>query len=248
MIPQGKGRSVGRYTVIYLIIILMNLVLHSRDAAGNDRLYVFFPSRVPAASLQKKLLKGWPGIRIMVFGRFRDFKDRVEKDRPGGILTKPPVMETIGGYTVKLRGSRGGDTEESYILLSAGRPPDMNLLAGRDIGVFDILGRKGMKQFVGKYINPLPRLRRVSKMEDMLRLLTFNMIVAILIPENDLSYYQNISELDFTVTPLPGMKSGILALALKEQEENTPENMRIVSTLRSSEKQYLELLEVEEWK
>lgn len=233
----------NRFKFLQIVILLTSIILHTGRAEA-ETLYVFFPSALSAASVQKKLGKGWPGIKLMVFGRFRDFQDRVTQDMPDAILSKPRVIESIGGYTVKLNAVRKGKTRETYILLSAGTQMEINRISDLTIGVFDILGRKGMKKFVEKYINPVPRLRRVSKMEDLLQMLTFNMVDSILIPEHHAAYYKKISELHFTITPLKHMEAGILALGIKKGRDTD----LIVKTLTASDKQYLELLEVEQWK
>lgn len=229
---------------LQFIIVLTGAGFFADISVEAEVIYVFYPSLMSAASLQKELNEACPGIEIMVFGRFKDFEDRVTNDSPDALLTKPPVIEQIGGYTVRLNGARKGDTSESYIFLSVEKKIDAAKLSGQSIGIFDILGRKGMDVFVGKFLTPVPKLRRVSKMEDLLQLLTFNMVEAILIPQAYEDYYKKISKLNFVITPIPDIKSGILALGVKQGKDAA----LIISTLKSLNEQYMSLLEVEEWK
>ncbi len=213
--------------------------------AGAEMLYVFYPSVMSATSVQKELTSACPGIAITVFGRFKDFEDGIMRAAPDAILTKPHVIEQIGGYNIRLNGSRKGESVESYIFLSVNRQIDVSSsLAGKTVGVFDILGRKGMDRFIGKVLNPLPELQRVSKIEDLLQLLTFNTAEAILIPEGYADYYKKISKLNFVVTPFPDMKTGILALGVKQGKEAA----LTVKALTALNQQYMSLLEVDKWK
>ncbi len=234
----------SKFKFSWMVIILIVVMLHTSVAIGAETLYVFFPSVMSATSIQKKLSKAWTGIEIMVFGRFRDFEDRVSKDVPDAVLAKLPVIERIGGYAIALRGSRGESTEESYVFLTLDKQNDVNHLSGKSVGVIDILGRKGMNMFVGKFLNPAPKLRRVSKVDDLLQMLTFKIVAGILTPDIYVSYYKKISNLDFVITPMPNMKTGILALGVKQGKEAP----LILAALGDSEKQYMELLEVEQWK
>jgi hypothetical protein len=235
----------NKYFQVFIIIILVSYAVSAR---GAETLYVFYPSVLTAASVQKKLSEACKGIEIMVFGRFKDFEEGVVKDMPDAILTKPPVIEQIKAYAVRLNGVRGGSAEESYVFLSVNlsvdKGGDLSSLSNMQIGIFDILGRKQTEAFAGKFLNPVPKLRRVSKMEDLLQMLTFNMADGILIPEIFVSHYKEISKLNFAVTPVPNMKTGILALGVRQGQEAP----LIIKTLTSLDKQYMELLQVEQWK
>lgn len=237
-------KKLNRFLKMAAVLIALGHVTDMPLQAGAERLYVFYPSVMSAASLQKELNEACPGIEITVFGRFKDFEDGVISRAPEAILTKPDVIGQIGGYAVRLNGSRKGDTEESYIFLSVNRQIDVSSLSGKSVGVFDILGRKGMEKFVGKFLNPVPQLQRVSKIEDLLQLLTFNMAEAILIPEVYADYYKKISKLNFAKTPLPNMKAGILSLGVKQGKEAA----LTVKALTALNERYMSLLEVDKWK
>ena len=51
------------------------------------------------------------------------------------------------------------------------------------IGVVDILGRKKMPNFVSEIVNTKTKVKRVAKPEDLLSLLQFKMVDAILLPK-----------------------------------------------------------------
>ncbi len=197
--------------------ILIWLTVFSIQLVYAERLYVFYPSTVRTQVMQKELTNALPGIDIRVFGRYRDFKAKTKSDSPDMILSKPPVIKSLPKYSINLQGSKRRKTKEAYVLLSVTKNIKLNPanMAGMTVGAFDILGRKGMKKFIGKYLKANPKIKRVSKVEDLLQLLTFNMVKAILIPKIHIKYFKGISKLHFKVTPVPKMRIGIIALAVK---------------------------------
>jgi len=211
--------------------------------AGAETLYIFYPSTIRPVLMQQKMTESCPGIRIKVFGRFTDFETEVLADKPDAILTKYPVIQQIGGYSVALKGSRKGETEEAVILVSADEKIDLNTISSISIGMFDILGRDGMKKTAAGYFSVEPKLRLVSKIEDMLQILTLNMVKAILIPENHFSYFKELSDMNFAVTPLPNVRTGIIALALKEGGSA----VLSVKALTEMDSKSMTMLEVDKW-
>ncbi len=208
-----------------------------------ERLYVFYPSIVRTKIMQKKLSRALPGIEVRVFGRYRDFRTKTKTDSPDAILSKEPVIKHLGRYLIKRKGIRDYDTFESYVLLSVGKRVNPANMAGTSIGVFDILGRRGMKKFLGNYFRPRPRIKRVSKMEDLLQLLIFNMVDAVLIPEIYVAYFEDISNLYFIKTPVPDIRVGIIALAVKKRRY-APHILRSFSSMNDNLKT---LLDIENW-
>ena len=233
-----------KYSIILRLIIFTVTVLIFSPDSHAESLYVFTPSKLRPVVMQEKLLQACPGIDIMVFGRHKDFANQIKANSPDAILTKIPVIENIGGYTVCLKGSRGGSADEPYILLSVDKKVDPANIGKLKIGVFDILGRKKMKTFIGRFFNPVPKLKRVSKMEDLLQLLTFNMADAVLTPENTVSYFKEISNLNFIITPVPEMKTEIVSLA---QKDGTAA-FKTIEAIKKIDAKTMALLEVEIWK
>jgi len=226
-----------------IAVVLIVTVAEPGISDGAETLYIFYPSTLRPVLMQQKMTEACPGIQIRVFGRFTDFETQVSADRPDAILTKYQVIRQIGGYSVLLKGSRKGETEESNILLSVDEKINLNSISSISIGMFDILGRDGMKKTAGSYFSQEPRLRLVSKMEDMLQLLTLNMVKAILIPENQLTYFKELSNMNFAVTPLPNVKTGIIALAVRDGGSAGLS----VKALTGMDSKSMTMLEVDKW-
>ena len=101
-----------------------------------------------------------------------------------------------------------------------------------------------MKTFVGRYFRAPPKLKRVSKMEDLLHLMTLNMAKAVLIPENDVAYFKEMSRLDFVLTPVPEMRVGIIALAVRKGK-NANATLRHFTDMDDKNKA---LLDIDDWR
>ncbi len=224
--------------------ILIWILIFFGRVGYSETLYVFYPSTISSQVMEKKLGEACRGVQITVFGRYKDFEAKVGMDSPDAILTKEPVISHAGGYSIQKKGTRKGSADEFYVLLSADKKVDPANIANKPIGIFDILGRKGMKKFISRYFSPPPRLKRVSKMEDMLQLLTFNMAEAVLIPEIYVKYFKEISKLKFVVTPVQKMRIGIIALGVK-QGRSAPLTLKGFTRMDSKTKA---LLEVDNWK
>lgn len=225
------------------VLLASVIIILSGQCAYAESLYVFYPTIQRPHVIRQKMNKGFSNIELSVFGRFRDFKKKIASAPPDAILTKTPVIEQIGGYSIKLRGSRDGSADEPYVLLSVNRKTDMESISGTAIGILGILDRKGMKQFVGDYLSPLPKLRRVLKLEDLLDLLTLKMAEAVLIPEYYVSYYKKRSELNFAVTSVPDMRIGIIALAVKDEKSASS----VVKAVKNMDNVIMTILGIDKW-
>ncbi len=230
-----------RHSVLLLILIMFVFFLCPN--AYSESLFVFYPTKQRPHVIRKKLNEAFPKMKIVVFGRYKDFKKEIKNASPDAILTKIPMIEQIGNYSVKLKGNRGGSTDEPYVFLSVNEKIDLNGLSKLKVGVLGILDRKGMKSFIGKYFSPVPKLKRVLKIEDLQELLTFNMVKAVLIPEYHVGYYKKRSKLNFIVTPAPNMSVNIIALAVKDETRAS----LLIKAVRNMDDAIGDLLGIDKW-
>lgn len=200
-----------------LVFTGLSLVLLLEFLSAEEKLYIFFPSTVRPQAIQDKMQQISQGTTITVFGRYTDFTAKIEMEPPDAILTKTSLVKQMNDYSVSLNGIRGGKTVETYVLLSVDTPVDLSTITSETvIGTIDFLGRTGMNDFVKKYLPVVPKIKRVTKIEDLLPLLSFNMASAILIEEHCVDYFKKTSNLNFVVTPLSSNDDGIIALAAKK--------------------------------
>lgn len=228
---------------LWLLTLVIGLVGSHADCAASESLYIFFPTTARPQMLQQLFNQSAPGVEVTVFGRYRDFFAFVQKEPPDAILTKGPVIDALASYTIKLTGSRNGKVEDPFVLLSVAKKIELQQIPDLTVGILDMLGRKGMHDFMAPYFKAVPRLERVSKLEDLLSLLTLNMVDAVLIPEIQAIFFQSVSNLQFQVTQVPQMRTKIIALAVRENREV----QAIIKALFGLDEQVMSLLEVTNW-
>jgi hypothetical protein len=197
-----------------LSALILGLAGSSASTAAEG-LYVFFPSTERPHVLQKGISRLVPGLGVTAFGRYADFEDEVKSRPPEAILSLPEVIEALEGYSVALGSKRNGDPGEPLFLLSLEKPPALSGLRDATIGVVDFLGRKGMKKYIAGLFQPPPAIKTVAKVEDLLPLLTFRMVDAILVTAAQADYFREVSQQAFVKTSVPDAKTGTVCLAVR---------------------------------
>lgn len=226
-------------------LLLVLLVLRVSISFSQDKVYVFYPSVARPQAVQDKIQHSAHDVEVTVFGRYNDFTAKMELEPAQMIITKPALIKQFNNYEVKLKGTRAGKTDETYVLLSINSETDITALTAETvIGTIDILGRNGMNSFVKQFFPTIPKLKRVTKVEDLLPLLTFNMAVAILVQEPAIQYFKSTSNLNFAITKLPESNDGIVAFAVKSGGSAD----KISSVLKSADKELCSFFEVDLWK
>lgn len=243
VIPMASRPSTFRRPLL-LFALLMAVLAIGRAAGPAPRLYVFHPSLVRPLALQDALARRCPGLSITVFGRLADFHAKVAADGPDAILALPPVLKQYEGYQPRLQGTRKGQASEAYVLLSLDKAVDPSKLDGVSIGVVGLLERKPMADFVQELLKGAPRLDRVTKVEDLLPLLTFRTVAAVLVSESMAEEFRKKSQANLVVTRLEA-KVGLLSLAMRKGGTTEEQLSGAVKGLQGAE---LELLGVDAWK
>jgi len=189
----------------------------------SENLFVFLPSTAKTRTINDNLKKSFPGTDIVVFGRFKDFYKKVLESSPDAILTKTPLIKQFKSYNIKAKGMIDNQLTEQYWIISIDKKITQNNLPGKTIGVLDFLGRKKITEFVNSLLNTKNtiKIKRVTKTEDLLPMLTFKMADGILVTEKDINYFSSISNLNFKKTKIKGAKAEIISLATKESVSET---------------------------
>jgi hypothetical protein len=212
---------------------------------GGDKLYVFFPTTARPQVVQEKLQQAYPGVEVTVFGRLNDFTAKIEIEPPEAILTKTPLIKQFDKYVIKVNGQRDGKSEEVYVLISIDQPLTPSKVTQETIiGTIDFLGRNGMNGFIQQFFTILPKIKRVTKVEDLLPLLTFNMSNAILVEESSVDFFKKTSNLNFAISPLPATKDGIIALGTKHDLQRN----KIIDSTKKLGKDASSFFGVDQWK
>lgn len=225
---------------LFVVSLLTSMI------TGFEKLYIFYPSTFDFQSMQKSISDALPEIDAVVFNRYDDFALKMKTEPPEAIITKPVlIQEQFNDYEVVLNGERNGSTEGSYLVLSADSSFTIKSISNASvIGAIDILGRPGMKSFFKRSFPVEPKLKRVSKIGDLLPFLSLDVASGVLIENVFLDYFKSTSQLQFAVVPLPETNTGIIALAIKNGESAE----KTLNSLKQNNKAICKLFYIEQWK
>jgi hypothetical protein len=226
-----------------LLTALYIFLLYQVSRATDEKLYVFYPLTSRPQQVQETLQKNLDGVAVTVFGRLADFNTKIEIDPPDAILTKPALIGQLTGYSVKTNGVRKSSLNDTYVILSIDKQLNPQSVGPETvIGVIDVLGRNAMKSFITQFFPREPKLKRVTKVEDLLPLLTFSLADGILIEEIFVGYFKTTSNLTFAISPSITANSGIIALGSGSATTKTADILK-----RGNESINL-LFKVDQWK
>jgi hypothetical protein len=227
-----------------LILALVN-VRGPAPAGADDtrpRLYVYLHTEAKSAALERALQDKLPGLAVTAFSRFRDFEEALGTRPPDAVLALAPLLASQN-LTPVLQGVRGGQEREPYVLLAP-----MNLdgsIAGKVIGVVDLLGRDRTQDLVGKLVGtPDVKIKRVTKIEDLLPLLQFAVADAVLVPAEAVKEVTERSRLPLSVRTLPDAYVGLPAIGSLNSKV-PPLMMKLLLALDGNT---LRSLGIEQWK
>jgi hypothetical protein len=175
-------------------------------------LYAYLHTETKSATLARSLQDKLPGLTVTVFGRYRDFEEAMGSRRPDAVIALQPLLGSQN-LPVLLQGLRGEHDWEPYVLLATNALDGS--LSGKLIGVVDVLGREGTQEFVTKLLKTSDvKLKRVTKMEDLLPLLQFSAADAVLVPAAVVKSVSERSRLPLKVRELPDARVGLPAVGL----------------------------------
>ena len=180
---------------------------------GKPLLYVFLQLDAKSSAVEKALQQHLPDVAVTVFGRFRDFEEVFGSVRPDAVLCITPVLE-YRNEPVTLQGRRGGESVEAYVLASEGQPLNGSL-AGKTIGVVDLMGREGTQSFLNRLLKTSDvKMKRVSKIEDLLPLLEFSEADGVVLPRSAAARLAERTRLPIKMRDLPDGLVGLPAVSV----------------------------------
>lgn len=230
MIPRGRS-------------LALPALLLMAGAALGAKIYVFYPSMARPNVVQTALAAKSGGNEITVFGRLADFTAMMTATPPDVILVPKALADQYKDFKVFLKGSRGGSTSGDAVLLSAGATIDPKTAGGLNLGVVGILDRAAMGSFASGIVGGSPKLKLVTKVEDLLPLIQFKSADAVLVSEDQVDDIKGKSAAQLVATPVPGAKwSFVVAAASKDDAGKAIEP--VLKALGSPEKK---LLGVDGW-
>lgn len=217
---------------------LLAIILALASGIEAAKVYVFYPSMARPNVVQSALAAKASGHEVTVFGRLADFTAMMTTAPPDVILVPKPLAELFGEFKVFLKGAVGGAPTGDALLLSTGAPVDVSKAGTLNLGVVGILDRKQMGGFVGGVVGGAPKLKIVTKIEDLLPLLQFKSADAVLVGKDQVEDLKSKSAAQIIATPVPGGKWGyVVAAAANDASAKAIEP--VLKSLGGSEKKML---------
>jgi hypothetical protein len=206
-----RGRR--RFLIDVLAGVAGAAVLTPAARADAGRVYVFAVLDLRPHVLEKMLEEQMPGVDVTVFGRVGDFSRALVEAPPDAALALSPVLTSFGLHP-DLQGTLGGSPLEEYVVVSE-EELQQGQLGSLAIGCIDLVGRKKLPAFVASVLglSNEPEVMRVTKVEDLLQLLQFQRVRAILVAQRFLPELQARTKMQFNVLRLPSAKVLRMAMA-----------------------------------
>lgn len=180
---------------------------------GKPSVYVLLQIDAKLPDVEKMLSDHLPGLTVKMFATYRDFDSASTTGNPDAVLVIPPVLDARGKKPT-LQGTREGKDTESYVLVSIDKPLD-GPLAGKTIGMVDLLGRDGSQAFVAQLAKDKDfKVKRVAKVEDLVPLLEFSAAQALLVPSSMMASLAKHTRLALKTRELPEGHVGLPAVAV----------------------------------
>jgi hypothetical protein len=193
-------------------VVLLHGIAARGDDASRPTLYVYLHTEMKSAALGRLLQEKLPALTVTSFGRYQDFEEALGMRRPEAVLALAPLLASQN-LPVLLQGARGGQEREPYVLVSNGEL--QGPLAGKAIGTVDFLGHEGTRTFVTALLKTTElKLKRVTKSEDLLPLLQFAAVDAVLVPAESVKQLTARSRMPLRVRTLPEAEVGLPGVAV----------------------------------
>ena len=246
-----SGGATLRFWVARVLVALVILLgdgpgLRPRRGFAEETrptLYVYLHTDAKSASLESSLKEKLKGLNVTVFGRFRDFEEAMASNRPDALLGARALVGSQNA-PVALQGWRGTRDWEPWSLVSVGAPLSASL-SGKAIGVVDLLGRRATQDFVADLLRtPELKLKRVTKLEDLLPLLQLAAADAVLIPSAEVKTVTEHSQLSLQVREVPEGKVGLASVSVL----NPKVRDLVVKQIQALDAETNKVLGVERWR
>jgi len=197
-------RMRGRLLVVFLAL---------SGLADAAKIYVFYPSMARPNVVQASLGAKAGANEITVFGRLADFTAMMTATPPDVILVPKALADQYKTFKVFLKGSRGGSSTGDAVLLSTGAAVDPKAAGGMNLGIVGILDRPAMSGYASGLVGGAPKLKIVTKVEDLLPLLQFKSADAVLVGEDQVEDIKGKSAAQIVATTVPGAKWNFIVAA-----------------------------------
>ena len=159
-----------------IILLLFGMAL------GQTNLLVCLPGKQNTQLLQNCFDSLLGPSHAIVFGRLKDLEATIPTTPNAAIIAFAPLFDYLQGYTSVLVGKNKKTSGEKYFIVAASKEITKENIAGKKVGIIDLLFRDHLPQFVKDQFNVgIKSLKRVNKEDDLLTMLGLESVDAIIV-------------------------------------------------------------------
>ncbi len=152
------------------------------SAVGETNLLVCLPGKQNTQLLQNCFDSLIGPSRSIVFGRIKDLEATIPTTPGAVIIAFAPLFEYLPGYSSVLVGKNKNIAGEKYFIVTALKDITGENVAGKKVGIIDLLFKGQLSQFVKDQFNvEIKSLKRVNKEDDLLTMLGLEAVDAIIV-------------------------------------------------------------------
>jgi len=225
------------------LLVALTLLVAPLQAGG---MFVLSTSLTKPNVIEKEIGDKVKSAPVKVFARFSDFKAMVEKEKPDVVVAPLLALKELGlSGGVKAQGLVGGKDALGLMLVSLDPGIDLASKPDAQIGILDVAGRSAMRIVLVGATGDKSKIKLVSKLEDLLPMLTFKSADAILVTMADYEELKGRTQAKLVAVPVSGTTMGGVAVAAGQGSSNAD---KLISEVKGLSKKELKMLGVESWK
>ena len=180
------------------------------DSAAGDarRIFVLAPAGINAGGLQRGLRRHLAGVEVRLFSSRAELKAEASKTQPDAVLASPSMLKSIG-WAARLSAIQPSEGRNMH-LVSVGDPLARARWAEATIGVVSAKPRNDAARAAQATLrlSKTPKIRKVSKADDLLPLLQFRMVDAVLVDSSALPRLKKRTKLALSTQEVTGSRGG----------------------------------------
>jgi|GEM_PF-6141650 len=224
-------------TVWYLLWCMLSV-------GWSADLFVFAPNFAKPNLVEKEIGAKVPSASVKAFGRFNDFKAMVASAKPALLIAPAETVRSLGLEDhIRLRGVLKGLTSEALMLVSLNKPINLNELTGKTIGIVATVERTDLKLMLESELKSKPKLNAVTKLEDLIPMLTFQSAEAVLVTSSQAEEFKKRSQANLVAQLIADSRHDNLVVVLIADDGHAG-----LAEIEKLPGNVLDLLNVEGWK
>ena len=190
-------------------------------AAGQTSVLVCVPGKQNTQFLQNCFDTLLGPSHAIVFGRIKDLEATIPTAPGAAIIAFAPLFDYVPGYKSVLLGKNKNVVGEKYFIVASSREVTKENVAGKKVGIIDLLYKGLLSNFVKDQFNvDIKFLKRVNKEEDLLTMLGLEAVDAIIVSSSQYNEIRSNTKLPLIIVATSINNIGFAVCAAKEGKIN----------------------------